>query len=335
MLQGLTMPLLGGPIMGGIAPETINIDMLLSRRVGQRVIDEFGLMERFEVGIVEDAFDRLHSHMGFTILENGLLTVTYEDRDPQMAADILNRLIEVLDDVHGEIAISRAARTREFIGGQLGQREATLYEAEEALKHFQEENQLLELDEQLRAAMELVATLTGEAIALETELEILSKYTSTTSEEYVRKQREYEVLVAELRKLKVDDVEDDEDMVRSYIPSLDDMPDLVLQYVRLKRRVEIESNVYIMLVKEFEKARIEEARDSGTVQLLDRAAPPSVRSRPRRTMLALVGGLFGVAWSAMLALITAAWRENRERSALVRDVLGPFVGDIRRILRRS
>jgi len=334
MIQGLNLPLLGGPIMGGIAPETINIDMLLSRRVGERVVEEFDLMERWKLPIMEDALERLHAHMGFTLLENGLLKVTYEDRDPRMAADILNRMIDVLDAVHGEIAIGRAARTREFVGEQIGLREEMLYQAEEALKQFQKDNEALELDEQLRAAMDLVAQLTGQAIALETELEILSKYTSTTSEEYVNKQREYEVVVGELRKLKVDDG-DDEDMVRSYIPSLADLPDLVLEYVRLKRRVEIESNVYTMLVKEYEKARIEEARDSGNVQILDRAVPPSLHHRPRRTLLVLVGAVFGLAWSVMLALLTAAWRENRERSALFRDVLGPLVNDFQRVFRRG
>jgi uncharacterized protein involved in exopolysaccharide biosynthesis len=329
------MPLLGGPIMGGIAPETINIDMLLSRRVGERVIDEFDLMDRWNFTIVEDALKRLHSHLGFTLLENGLLKVTYEDRDPRMAADVLNQMIEELDNVHGEIAIGRAARSREFIGEQLGLREEMLYRAEEALKQFQKENEALELDEQLRAAMDLVAELTGEAIALETELEILSKYASTTSEEYVRKQREYEVLVGELRKLKVGDGAGDEDMVRSYIPRLDEMPDLVLDYVRLKRQVEIESNVYTMLVKEFEKARIEEARDSGNVQILDPAVPPSLRSRPRRTLLVLVGGIFGLAWSVMLSLMLQAWRENPERSSLFRQVLAPIVRDFQRVFRRG
>ncbi len=124
-------------------------------------------------------------------------------------------------------------------------------------------------------------------------------------------------------------------MLRSFLPTLTDVPELALEFVRLRRNVEIETTVYtMMLVTEHEKARIEEARDTSTLQVLDRAEPPNIRSRPRRKLLVLAGALFGLAWSAMLSLAVAAWRENRERSALVRDVLAPVAGDVSRIFRR-
>jgi uncharacterized protein involved in exopolysaccharide biosynthesis len=334
LIESLSLPLLSG-LGAGAAPETIYIDMMRSRRIGEQVIEEFDLMDRYRAGRIEEALEELRSHTGFTLLENGLLVITFEDRDPDRAAAIANRMVQLLDGLNRELNVKRAGRTREFIESQMTIREAQLAEAETALRRFQEEYRTLELEEQLRSAMEIVGTLTAQAIALETELEILSHYTSTSSEEYVRKQREYNEVVRQLSKLKAASGDDDEDLVRSFIPTLSQVPKLALEFMRLRRKVEIESTVYTMLVKEFEKARIEEARDTPTVQVLDLAQPPSIRSRPQRKLLVLAGALLGLAWSALLALFVTSWRTGEGRAGTIHAVLEPVVGDLARLFRRG
>jgi len=333
LIQSLSLPLLSG-LGAGAAPETIYIDMLRSRRIGEQLLEEFGLTKVYKAGRIEEALRVLHSHTGYTLLDNGLLVITFEDRDRERAAAVANRMVQLLDALNRELNIRRASRTREFIESQMEIREKQVVEAENALRRFQEEHHALELDEQLRTAMEIVGTLTAQAIALEAELEILSQYTAKSSEEYVRKRREYDEIVRQLAKLKVRGAEDDEDLVRAFIPTLSEVPELAVELMRLRRRVDIESTVYTMLVKEFEKARIEEARDTPTVQVLDAAQPPSLRSRPQRKLLVMAGGLLGLAWSTLLALFVATWRDGEGRSGTLREVLAPVAGDIARLLRR-
>jgi tyrosine-protein kinase Etk/Wzc len=122
--------------------------------------------------------------------------------------------------------------------------------------------------------------------------------------------------------------------VRSFIPALADVPDVALQYVRLKRSVEVQTSVYTMLLGEYEKARIEEARDTPVVQVLDKAAPPNLRSRPKRKMLVVVGVLLGLGWSVLVALFRTAWRENRGQATMVRQLFGPLAGDLAGLRRR-
>lgn len=333
LLESINAPLLG-QLGAGTAPETIYIDMLKSRSICEAIINEYDLMEFYDVGVKEHALAALASHCGYTLLVNGLIVVTYEDRDPVRAAEIANRMIELLDEFNRNLNTSRASRTRQFIEGQMAERERDLASAETALRDFQAQNKALELDEQLTAAMGIISTLTAQAIALETELEILGMYASTSSEEYVRKNNEYKQLVKQLEKLKAGG-DSDADMVRSYIPTLDDVPQLALEMLRLKRDVEIESTVFTMLVKEYEKARIEEARDTPTVQVLDTASVPNLRSRPRRKVLVILGGVVGAGWAALVALFVTAWRENRERSGAWRDVFGPIGDDFARVFRRG
>lgn len=333
LMQTMSVPILG-PMGSGARPETIYIDIMKSRTIGEKLIEEYDLFNVYGVDLIEQALAALHARLGFTLLENGILTVTYEDRDPVRSAAIANRLVELLDEFNQTVNVSRASKTTEFIEGQLEERGKALAKAEQELKDFQEANQALELDQQLRSAMEIVGDLTGKAIAVETELRILSHYTSPTSDEYARKKTEYDEVLSQLAKLKIGDGED-ADLIRAYIPTLRDVPELALQLLRLKRAAEIETAVYTMLVKEYEKSRIEEARDTPTIQVMDRAEVPNLRSRPKRKMLVILGAVVGLGWSAFLAIFVTAWRENREQSNVFTDVLSPISADFKKVFRRK
>lgn len=334
LVQQLSAPLLGPTATGG-APETVYIEMIKSRTLGEKIIDEFDLMRSYKTDRIEDALDELHSHVGFSLLENGLLIVTFEDRDPERAAEIANRAVQVLDEITRGLKVTRAGRTRDFVGRQLEEREQMLAAAEIALKEFQQEHNTLDLDEQLLSAMDLITELSSRAISLEIEMQMMENWTSKTSAEYQRKQTEYREVVGQLDKLKKAGKGTDQDMVRSYIPTLGTVPDVALQYLRLRRAVEVQTSVYTMLVNEFERARIEEARDTPVVQVLDRAKAPNLRSRPKRKLLTIVGGMLGIGWSAVFALFATAWRENSVRVNKVRELLRPVAGDIAQLRRRQ
>ncbi|HEX5131731.1 MAG TPA: GNVR domain-containing protein [Candidatus Krumholzibacteria bacterium] len=333
LVQQLSAPLLG-PVASGAAPETVYIEMLKSRTLGEKIIDEFGLMASYKTSRIEDALDSFHSHIGFSLLDNGLLIITFEDKSPERAAQIANRMIELLDEITRGLKVSRAGRTRDFVGRQLQEREQMLATAETELKEFQEKHNAVDLDEQLRSAMDLITELSGRAIALETEMQIMEHYTSTSSEEYQRKQTEYREVVSQLGKLKTHGKNSDQDMVRSFLPSLGDIPDFALQYLRLRRAVEVQTTVYKMLVNEYEKARIEEARDTPVVQVLDHAETPGVRSRPKRKFFVIIGALLGLGWSTVIALFATAWRENQGHTDAVRTVLRPVLDDFSRLRRK-
>ena len=334
LIQSLQMPILG-QLGTGARPETIYIDMMKSRYIGERLVAEFDLMDRYGVDHLEDALYALHSHTSFTLMENGLIMVNFEARDPGRAAEIANRYISLLDEFNRRLNTTRASKTRQFIEEQLEKREHSLAEAEQNLKEFQEANQALEMDEQLKAALNIVSNLTAQAIALETELNILKNYTSVNSEEYQQKELEYQQVLQQLKRLKVSSEHDEEDLLRAYIPTLEEVPNLALQMLRLKRNVEIENSVYAMLIKEYEKSRIEEARDTPTVQIMDVASPPTLRSRPRRKLLVIIGAMVGLGWSAFLALLITAWRDNEGRSKIIDDVFAPLVADLSRLRRRK
>lgn len=331
--QSLQIPIFG-PSAIGARPNTIYIDVLLSRRVGERLVEEFDLMSVYKTALMSETLDALHSHTFFSLLENGLLKVSFEDRDPERAAAITNRYIELLDEYNREANVTRASKTKEFVAKQIELHGEDLRQAEEALKEFQEDHETLMFDEQMTAAIEIVANLTAEAVALEIEMEILRHYTSQASEEYVRKKKEYDEILDQLTRFKADSARTEADLVRSYFPTFDAVPQVGLELARLMRRVKIEETVYRLLVEEYEKSRIEEARDTPTVQVLDRADVPERRSRPSRKLIVIIGGVLGLAWSSLFAVFLAVWREDEQRRRTVGELLNPFATDFGRIFRR-
>jgi len=331
LMQQVAPPVLGQ--IGGVAPGTIYIEMLKSRTVSEQIIREFDLMKRYKAHNIEEAIDGLHSHLGFTLQDNGLLFMTVEDRDPQRAADMANRMVELLDQTSRKLKETSAARTAEFVHKQLAERDQMLAAAEDSLKRFQQAHNTIDLDEQLKSAMDIVTTLSSRAISLETEMQIMAHYTSTNSEEYQRKQTEYREVVGQLHKLKADTKGGDHDFVRSFIPTLRDVPDVALQYVRLKREVEIQNTVFELLTNEYEKARIEEARDTPVVQVLDRAEKPSLRSRPRRKIITIVGAVLGLGWGSLVAFVRCAWGENMAHTQVMRELTEPLAADWSRVKR--
>ena len=334
LLQGMSIPLLS-PAGMSAQPETIFIDILKSRLIGMRLIEEFDLQALYRTGTMTETLRALHNHSSFILMGNGMIIVNFEDRDPEQAATIANRYAELLDEFNKNSNINRASKTREFIEKQLETRDRLLAEAEEALKDFQEQNQTIEISEQVRSALEIVSSLTGEAIALEVELEILSQYTSQSSDEYISKKSRYDEIASQLKKFKQESARDDDDMIRSFFPTFDRVPQVTLDYLRLIRQVKIEETVYELLIKEYEKSRIEENRDTPTVQILDRAEVPEIRSRPKRKILVVVGGLVGLGWSALLSVLITLWRKEDKQRDTFKDVFAPVMDDLTKIFRRK
>ena len=330
--QTLQIPIVT-PSAGGARPGTIYIDILLSRRVGEKLVEEFDLKNVYKTEFVTDAIEALHSHTFFSLLENGLLKVSFEDRSPERAAAIANRYVNLLDEFNRNLNVTRASRTREFVAGQLEIHEGKLREAEEDLRKFQEEHQALELDQQTTSAIDIVASLTAQAVAMEIDLDILQQYASQSSEEYIRKKKQYDEVLGQLQKFKADSTRSDTDFVRSYFPSFDRLPELGLELARRLRRLKIEEAVYRLLVEEYQKARIEEARDTPTVQVLDTANPPELRSRPKRKMIVIFGGIVGLGWSTLFSVFLSGWREDRYKARALSGLFGPIGSDLKRTFR--
>ncbi|RKY78389.1 hypothetical protein DRQ12_06170 [candidate division KSB1 bacterium] len=233
----------------------------------------------------------------------GIITIKVELGDPQLAAQVANAYVEELDRVNREKNISRAKSSRIYIENQLKQTEKKLKQASEALAQFQKKYKAISLEEQTKTAIEKAGEIKGKILAKEVELGIALQTMKPNNAVVVRLRKELEELKKQYSQLQYGDDIPVTEQKEFYIPFAE-VPEVGLELAKLTREVKVQETVWELLNQQYYQAKIQEARDTPTVQVLDEAIPPEMRSKPKRKLLVLVGGfvtlLFSIFWAFTL-----------------------------------
>lgn len=291
VIRGLNVP--GIRIPSRTGPEDVTMAILKSRRIPSILVDRFDLMKVYNVRRKEPAIRQLQSRSSFKLGESGTVVVRVEDRDPQRAADLANAYAEELDRFNREIRMTKGRRTRLFVEKRLEETRIGLEKAEEALRKYGEQHHTVALSADQLSSVESAARLFASQATLEVQLGVTRQYASESS--------------VEVRGLR-----QQLDQVNRLIRAL---PDLGLELARLVRTVKIQEQVFALLSAQYEEARITEARDVATVEVLDRADPPDRKIWPRRSLLIGLGFVI----SAFPAAVWIAWNVRRTRAESAPD----------------
>jgi uncharacterized protein involved in exopolysaccharide biosynthesis len=300
-IPGLSMP--------SLTPKRdIFVSILKSRTMAQDVVQRFDLQTRYEALFQSDAIRRLSGMTTVTLSKDGVISVEVEETDPQLAAEMANFYVTNLDRMLMRFATTEARKQRVFIADRLTETERELRRAEEALRHFQETNKVIALQEQARGAAETAAQLKGEIMASEVQLEVMRKFATDANPEVVKvKQRIQEmkrhlsgmqygkgwVLPAETRN-------PGEPRNEIYVPFAQ-VPELGMELARLMRDAKVQETVYTLLTQQLEQAKIAEVSDMPTVQALDKAVPANRKSKPKTILNMAIAGITSLFVGILLA----------------------------------
>ena len=282
------------PILG-ISPNDNNADLyiqiLRSRTVAERVLDRFNLMQVWELESNEKAIKRLAGQTSMVATREGMILLSFESKDPELSANIANAYIEELDRVNQEKSMSKARSARLYIEEQLAITEQELADASRKLADFQLKNKTINLTEQLTAAIEQAGELKGQIIAKQVQLGIL-KQSIKTGNRLQELNTEINQLELQYNKLQFGgDLPLSER--KEFFIAFSEAPEVALQFADLMRQVKIKETVFQLLNQQYYQAKIEEAKDTPTIQVLDKAKIPEKKSRPFRTLIALTGFIIG------------------------------------------
>ena len=281
------------------------LGVLKSRLLRGQVADRFDLQRVYKADSREHAIDELSDRLTVGTTSEGFIEVRVEDHDRQRAADMANAFMEFLDDYNRRTSVEQAGRTREFVESALGENGQRLLTASEALREFQEEHGAIDLTEQTRATVAAIAVLEAERTKLEIRRGVLEGFSRPDNVEM----REIDAELREIRKKlgeftgRGDEAPLGSNEDGTLLP-LASIPELVVRLADLTREVMVQENVRAFLSSQLEDARIQETRDLEIIHILDAAAPPLKKSRPRRSIIVLltVGlafvGSVGVAFAA-------------------------------------
>jgi tyrosine-protein kinase Etk/Wzc len=271
------------------------IGMLRSRTVYDRIIDRFGLMKVYGMKYREDARRILANSLTTTSGKDGMIVVCVEDRDPKRAADMANAFVEEMIGVCRGLALTEAAQRRLFFEEQLKDVKLALTRAEEGIKGFQEKTGALKIDDQAKAVIQGIGNLRAQIAAREVQYKVAQTFATPQNPDLQRIEEELRGLKEELNKLE-------QKGGNSHDPLMPTgrMPSVGMEYLRKLRDVKYNETLYELLAKQYEMAKLDEARDTVVIQIIDKAVKPERKAKPRRSLIVIISTFIGFAFSLFL-----------------------------------
>jgi len=311
--------------LGGIAGELLGlkstsdtfVGILSSRTVQDQLIQQFDLKKLYSIRRMEDTRRALADRTAISVdRKSQIISITVTDKSPERAAAMAQAYVEQLNHLVAELSTSAARRERIFLEGRLQAVTKDLEDSEKDFSQFASKNTAIDIKEQGKAMVEAAATLQGQLIAAESEYEGL-KQIYTDNNVRVRSIRaRIDELKHQLEKLggkgesatTVSDQPSD-----SFYPSIRKLPLLGVTYADLYRRTRIQEAVLETLTKEYELAKVEEAKEIPTVKVLDAANIPDKKSFPPRLLVIFFGTTLAVAGAITWVFGSTLWRETDSR----------------------
>jgi uncharacterized protein involved in exopolysaccharide biosynthesis len=296
------------------------IGVLRGQTVVDRIIDRFDLMAVYEQEYRLKMRERVASDIlqAAEDVKSGIVTVAVLDEDPARAAQMANAFVDELKNVLQSLAIGEAAQRRLFFEQQVLAAHKTLGETEDALQRYQESSGLVVMEPQVEAMLTSIAALRAQVAAKEVELSALRTYARGSHPNLRRAESELSALRIELAKLE----QQQEQRIKEgdTLPSLRETPQLGLEYQRRLRDVKFAAAMYELMLKQFEAAKIDEAREAMVVQIVDPAAPPDYKFKPKRALIIVVATLLGLClgmlWSLWAHYIEGVKKDPEQKQVL-------------------
>lgn len=321
-MLGMASRLLGLQTSGSLL-----IGVLQSRTVEDDIIKQFGLMDVYSSRYPEDAREKLEDYT--TIKEDtktGIITLSVEDEDPQRAAAMARSYVTEMNTILSKVNTSSAHRERVFIEHRLGEVKKELDRSAKEFSEFSSQNTAIDIPEQAKAMVTAAADLQAQLIAAESEVKALEQiYTSNNF-----RVRQARARVAELQRqldkfggMNVNPAGGSTLPKGELYPSIRQLPLLGVKYLDLYRRTKINEAVFELLTKQYELAKIQEARELPTAQILDLGVIPQKKSFPPRILIILGGTVVAFLLAAFWIREEAVWHRGDPQEpwkVLARDV---------------
>lgn len=305
-LGGMAATLTGG---GGNLlknPNDMYVAMFKSRTVEDAMIQNFGLMQEYHEKYLSDTRKKFEHYV--TVVaggKDGLIHITVEDRNPKRAAELANGYVDQFRSLTQHLAITEASQRRSFFEQQLKAANQNLANSEEALKQTQQKTGLIALDAQARALVESAASLRAQIAAKEVQIQAMQTYATGKNAQLVQAEQELTSMRSQLAKLGGNN-----DSAGDIIVPKGQMTQAGIEYVRNLRDVKYYETIFEILARQFELAKLDEAKEGALIQVVDPAITPDKKSSPKRALIVIGSTVVGL----LVALLIALFQTGMERA---------------------
>jgi uncharacterized protein involved in exopolysaccharide biosynthesis len=273
---------LAGGVLGGGGNTDLYLGILKSRSVADAVIKRLNLATEFKTKSPDETRKQLEAVLNIKAGKEGIISISADNKNPKMAAQLANAMVEELDRKSVLLNLTKAGTERIFLEKRLVLAKQDLAKAETDLKSFEEQHKAIKVDTQATAVIQGIARLKAEIASKEVQLATLQGFQTDESPEVKMVQASLAKLRSQFAAMTGNSKED------NVVPVSGNIPSLGLEYLRLMRELKIQEAIFEQLTKQYEIAKLSEAKDSSSLQVLDEAVVPLKKSKPKRTLIVIL-----------------------------------------------
>jgi tyrosine-protein kinase Etk/Wzc len=285
------------------APNDIYLGLLKSRPIADAIIQKFNLVVVYRSRDMTAARKKLENNTQIGTENSGFISVSVTDRDRNRSADLANCYTEQLRVLTKTLAVTEASQRRLFYESQLKEAKEALVAAEMNFQQIQQNKGMVQLDAQAKAMIEGLAALRAKAAAQEVEVQALRSYSTDRNPDVQMAERELSSLRTEIAHM-----EQSSHSSGFTDLGMKDVPGAALGYLTAQHEVLYRQTLFDLLIKQYDAAKLDEAKEAAVIQVVEPAIPPDHKSSPKRMLILLLTTIGGFFASCFLAMIQW-WKE--------------------------
>ena len=312
--------------LGAASDETYDYLVILqSRNAAEKVIKKFNMREVYKIDKdkpFEDVISELGKNVKFNIEDEGNITISVTDKNPNRAAEMANYYVQILNEISVSLGTTEAKSNREFVEKRYEQVKADLVKAEENMKVFSKKYNIYSINEQTKAAIGAAAELKAQIALSEIELGVMLRSLGTNNPLIPGVKLKIEEMNKKLKSMKFGENSNSTDQQLNLFVPFTNLPEVGLQYIRYMREFEIQNKLLEFILPLYEQAKIEEQKNLPVALVLDKAIPAQKKSSPQRVIIVLASMLLSFFMSVIFALIINSLneiKENKERYSKINN----------------
>jgi uncharacterized protein involved in exopolysaccharide biosynthesis len=274
------------------SPADQYVALMQSVSATDRLIDQFELMKVYESKYRFEARQALAQNTRIAVgRKDGLISIEVDDEEPKRAAEMANAYVEELRRLTSTLAVSEAQQRRMFFENELKGARDQLAQAQQALQASGFSIGALRAEP--KAAAESYARLKADVTAAEVRTQVLRGTLADSAPELQRQIAQLSALRAQLVRLE-------------QAADANVGPDYVTKYREFKYR----EALFELFARQYELARVDESREGALIQVVDPAAPPEYKSKPKRLFIAVAATLLSLLLLGVFILLRHFWRQT-------------------------
>ena len=252
------------------------------------VIKKFGLAKEYDMEntYYDKVVKMFLSNLELTIQDEGNLTISVYDQNPQKAADIVNYMIAKLNEINTNLSTENARSNKEFIEKRYLENVNEINSLETDMQNFQEKYGVIAVPQQLEATVKGMAAIYAELAQKEIEYNVLKRTYGDSNPLTANASITVQEIQNKIRSLNggADNLQQG---ANPLIP-IKTAPALANKYLKIYQNLQIQYKILEFVQPMYEQARVEEARQTPSVLVLDKAGVPDRKEKPKVSLYALI-----------------------------------------------